>query len=71
MTQGDDSTRRAVLKLLRRGDATQAEVAGLAGVTRQTVQYWVARAGIDPLALRRRRLLMLWKRLTGTGESPG
>lgn len=36
----DDTTKRAVLSLLRRGMATQSEAAKLAGRSRQIVAHW-------------------------------
>lgn len=59
MTQ-DATTRRAALKLLRRGHATMAEIAELAGVSRQGVRDWAHRAGIDPVQTRAERLATLW-----------
>ena len=36
----DDSTKRAVLSILRRGLATQSEAARLSGRSRQIVAHW-------------------------------
>jgi hypothetical protein len=36
----DDSTKAAVLKLLKRGQVTQSEAARLAGRSRQIVAHW-------------------------------
>lgn len=36
----DDTTKKAVLSLLRRGLATQSEAAHLAGRSRQIVRHW-------------------------------
>jgi hypothetical protein len=56
----DDTTRKAALELLVGGYATQAEVAELAGASRQLVRYWANTAGIDVPERRRERLLMAW-----------
>lgn len=37
----DDTTKKAVLSLLKRGLATQSEAAALAGRSRQIVRHWV------------------------------
>jgi hypothetical protein len=58
----DDTTRAAALKLLRRGLATQSEVAGLVGVSRQAVRLWVAREDFDPTEVRRAWLQATWRR---------
>jgi predicted DNA-binding protein YlxM (UPF0122 family) len=64
-------TRLAALKLLARGDATMAEIAELADVSRQAVRKWAQAAGIDPVETRQRRLQELWKSATRrTGKSP-
>ena len=57
----DNTTARATaLKLLAGGHATMAEIAELAGVTRQAVRKWAQQAQIDPVKTRQRRLQALW-----------
>jgi predicted DNA-binding protein (UPF0251 family) len=56
----DDSTKRAALRLLRRGQVTQSEAARLAGVSRQLMRHW-ARA-IDVDAAREAMVARLWQR---------
>jgi transposase-like protein len=58
------TARSAALKLLQSGDATMAEIAPLANVTRQAVRKWAQQAQIDPLKTRRRRLQTLWTSAT-------
>lgn len=60
-----DITREAALKMLRRGIATQSDVARLARVDRQLVRYWARQAGIDPTKIRRRLLATIWRRFIG------
>jgi predicted transcriptional regulator len=57
--------RLAALKILTRGHATMAEIAELAGVTRQGVRKWAQQAGIDPVANRENYLLELWAKEAG------
>jgi len=56
MATRNDAIREAALSLLRRGLATQAEVADLAGVSRQVVHYW----GRDIPDCRPAHLRTLW-----------
>lgn len=63
----DPMTRRRALSMLRQGIATQAEIAELAGVTRQAVAYWCQSAGIDAVKARVDRLNREWRR---AGERP-
>jgi len=48
----DPDTKARALKLLERGVATVAEVANVLGVSRQAVQQWVDKAGLDPVSAR-------------------
>jgi hypothetical protein len=65
----DNTTARsAALKLLQSGYATMAEIAELAGITRQAVRKWAQTAGIDPVETRRRRLRALWASATKRKE---
>lgn len=57
----DDSIKRAVLKLLKRGQVTQSEAARLAGRSRQIVAHW-AKAVDDA---RPEYLAKLWRRALG------
>jgi hypothetical protein len=58
----DDTTKQAVLKLLRRGQVTQAEAARLAGRSRQIVRHW---AKDLPADAREQHLTKLWQRVAG------
>jgi hypothetical protein len=58
----DAATIKAALSMLRTGAATVAEVAELAGRSRQIVAHWAKRAGIDPIAARGERLARQWER---------
>lgn len=62
MNEDISRKRRAALILLKRGAATQAETAELAGVTRQRLAFWVQRANIDCGAARKRALAKLWEK---------
>ena len=65
----DNTTARSTaLKLLRSGYATMAEIAELAGVSRQAVRKWAQAAGIDPVETRLRRLQTLWTSATKRKE---
>lgn len=57
-----DITERAALSLLAQGLATQSEVAGLAGVSRQLVRYWVKRERIACERMRKSALVKLWRK---------
>jgi transcriptional regulator len=59
-TTTDDATIKKALRLLRAGQATQAEVADLAGTSRQLVRYWCERAEINAKDARAARLARLW-----------
>lgn len=56
----DDTTKRAALKLLRRGLVTQSEAARLAGVSRQLMRHWALE--IDTEAAREHFLTALWQK---------
>ncbi len=60
----DNSMKSDAIELLRSGLATQSEVAGLAGVSRQLVRKWVIAAGIKPTAARREWLERAWSSLS-------
>ena len=55
-----DQTRRAAVSAIRRGRLTAAEVADLAGTSRQLVHYWCTVARVDPVRARRRYLAAEW-----------
>lgn len=48
----DPTTKARALKLLERGAATSAEVAFALDVSRQAIQQWCDKAGIDPVKAR-------------------
>ena len=56
-----DDIRAKALWLLRRGEATVAEIAQIAETSRQRVQYWADVANIDAGARRTARLAQLWR----------
>ena len=53
---------RAAVAMLRLGLATQAEIAEVAGESRQLVRHWAKRAGIDAAEIRRERVAREWAR---------
>ena len=55
-------TKAAALELLHKGLATQAEIAKLLGISRQTLAYWVKIEGLDPVRARQAWLQRAWKR---------
>jgi hypothetical protein len=61
-TTDNDITKRAALKLLRRGLVTQSEAAHLAGASRQLMRYWVLQAEIPDA--RGAYLERLWRAAT-------
>lgn len=63
-TTKDPAAKRAARKLLSRGIATQAEVAKLAGVSRQLVRHWAK--DIPVQANRDAVLAKVWRRTLGT-----
>lgn len=58
-TDTDHPGYRAAVKLLRGGYAAPAEVAHLAGISRQLLQHWAR--GIDWRKARNARLSRLWR----------
>jgi len=56
-----DRLRDKAVAMMRNGDATMAEIAALADVSRQTVRYWAKAAGIDAEVNRNRRIIQLWR----------
>lgn len=63
----DDNTKRAVLKLLKRGHVTQSEAARLAGRSRQIVAHWAK----DMPDARPEYLAKLWERALIRARSAG
>lgn len=61
MTVKTDSTKAAVLEMLRSGECTVAEAGRLAGEDRQLVHHWAMKAGLDPVTIRSARLARLFK----------
>lgn len=59
MTENDTTKRDAALQMLKDGTASPAEVAQLASVSRQLVNYWAA--GIDWRKARAARLARDWR----------
>lgn len=55
----DEAAHRAAMSLLRNGHASPSEVAQLAGVSRQLVNYWAA--DIDWRKARSGRLAREWR----------
>lgn len=58
----DREARRVALSMLAQGIARPHEVAELAGVSLQVVNYWVLRAGVDWQRIRNRKLLDAWRK---------
>ena len=52
--------RRAAVAAIRRGHLTMAEVADLAGTSRQLVAYWCAQAKVDARRARERYIAAEW-----------
>lgn len=65
----DPFARKVALKLLAKGQASPGELAPLAGVSRQVVEMWARRAGIDWRAKRDERLAMAWEKALGRLKS--
>ena len=53
----------AALRLLRDGRATMAEIAGLLHTSRQLINHWCRRRGINPVAAREHYLAKLWAKM--------
>ncbi len=63
----NDNIKRAVVSLLERGLATQAEAAKLAGKSRQCARYWATEAGIS-VERREERLKAEWDKALERAE---
>lgn len=55
--------RDAAVSIIKNGIATPADVARLAGTSRQLVLHWITRAGVDWRKARDARLAKEWKAL--------
>jgi len=60
MTAPNSMKRAAVMRLLRKGLVTHDEAADLAATSRQLVQHWALRDGIDIQTIRATYLLKVW-----------
>ena len=58
-TTKDNDARRTVISLVRRGLASPAEAAELAGVSRQVINYWIR--GIEWRKARAAKLAIAWR----------
>lgn len=58
----DPDARRVALALLAQGLVRPHEVAQMAGVSLQVVNYWCTAAGVDWERMRRRRYAALWRK---------
>lgn len=65
----DEKVRRVAIELLMRGICTPSDIARLAGVARQTVDWWIKAAGLDWRAAYDARVLGAW-RAGMNGPSP-
>jgi hypothetical protein len=61
MTASKDLKRGAVVRLLRKGLLTHDEAADLASTSRDLIQYWASREGIDIATTRATYLLNIWR----------
>ena len=64
----EPNLRAAAVSMLSRGIATTGEIARLALVKPQLVDYWARAAGLDWKASRQTRLYKEWRRATGVEE---
>ena len=69
MTATNIVAREAALSLLRRGLATPAEAARLAGVSRQLVRHWLRSEGVDWRRIRLAVLMREWRKEENRGRS--
>jgi hypothetical protein len=58
----DNPARDAAIRLLARGLVVPSEVAELAGVSRQLVNYWIEQAGLDWHKARTAEITKQWAR---------
>jgi hypothetical protein len=61
MIARDSMKRAAVIRLLREGLVTHDEAADLASTSRELVQHWALREGIDIATARATYLLKIWR----------
>jgi DNA invertase Pin-like site-specific DNA recombinase len=57
----DPEARRIAISLLARGLGSPGEIAELAGVSRQVVEDWAKRAGMDWRRIKRSKLTKAWR----------
>lgn len=69
MTRHDDNTRERALEMLRRGYGGVSEIARMAGMSKQLLQHWAAREGIDVNKTRARFLAAAWRHVKRRGAS--
>jgi hypothetical protein len=58
----DPEARRAALELLAEGLGTPGDIAQLAGVSRQVVEQWADRAGVNWRKVKRANLTTAWRK---------
>jgi hypothetical protein len=61
MTAPNSMKRAAVIQLMRKGLVTHDEAADLASTSRELVQHWAVREGIDIATTRATYLLKIWR----------
>jgi hypothetical protein len=61
MTVPNGTKQAAVIRLLRKGLVTHDEAADLASTSRELVQHWALREGIDIATTRATYLLKIWR----------
>jgi len=61
MSKVNPAARKAAVELASKGEATLAELARLAGTSRQLVRFWVLSAKVDAESRRRAHLRKLWR----------
>ena len=60
----DPVLRLRCLRMLEIGQATVAEVSGLSGVSRRTIEGWARQAGLDHDVVRSRHIQTIWEKDT-------
>jgi predicted NUDIX family NTP pyrophosphohydrolase len=58
----DAAVIKAAIAMMRAGLATQAEIAELAGTSRQLVRHWATKSEIDATAMRSKYLAREWQK---------
>jgi DNA invertase Pin-like site-specific DNA recombinase len=67
----DPEARRAALALLSKGIGSPSEIADLAGVSRQVVEQWAERAGVDWRKVKRANLTKAWRKAMKAAHTRG